>query len=226
MAEFKYYKRGAGELDTSNFPDILAAGEVTIKTLDEKTFMSLLALNEYAREADEGQMIRVKILGYVAHLRADKDEYQPARLYELLDHMALHCDSIQHESTEQIRSAMITKQDILRDLPKASSWFAMFVGADGSVPKFFPECDLCALKMRESGKVTDMSFPTLPHTETKQIIIVDDLLGGGATIQKLVDIIRRDGFAGPIHMWVAYNEGFHKQEFLDQFESYHIGELV
>lgn len=223
---FEYYKRGKGELNTSNFPNIVASGHLLVETLDEKTFMSLMALNEYMKLRKPGAVIKVEVFGYVAHLRGDKDEYPPARLYELLDHMSIECQSIQHESTPVIKSATITKADVMRDLPEATAWFTQLIGADGSVPKFFPEVDGCAQKVRANGKVTEMDFPTPLPCSVKQIVIVDDLLGGGATIQMLVDIIRGSGFTGKIHMWVAYNEGFHKQEFLDQFDSYHIGVQV
>ena len=47
MESFKYYKRGQGELDTSNFNTLLEQGSLTVETLDSKTFVSLLAFNSY-----------------------------------------------------------------------------------------------------------------------------------------------------------------------------------
>ena len=226
MEQFKYYKRGKGELDTSNFKTIALTLRLKVSTLDEKTFTSLLALNHYMQITENSGTIRVVVEGYVAHLRADKDEYSPANLYLMLDRMEIDCLSVQHESTAKIKSATVDKLRVLEDLDRLSPWFTLFIGADGSVPKFFPDVDICARKVRENGKVTDMAFSMPETSQAKQIIIVDDLLGGGATIQMLVDIIKASGFAGPIHMWVAYNEGFHTQEFLDQFASYNIGETV
>lgn len=226
MPSFKYYKRGAGELDTSNFPDIVDSGFVSVEKIDEKTFMSLLALNEYARAQGDNLTIRAKVSGYVAHMRSDKDEFSPANLYNMLDHLDIRCDNVQHESNDVIKSAQISKSDILYDLTEASPWFTLFVGADGSVPKFFPGVDCCAQKVRTNGKVQSMEFDTSKLTHAKQVIIVDDILGGGATIQMLVDIIRNHGFSGKIHMWVAYNEGFHSAEFLNQFDSHFVGSEV
>ena len=47
MESFQYYKRGEGELNTSNFPAIVKQGRIVIDNLDCKTFFALSCLNQY-----------------------------------------------------------------------------------------------------------------------------------------------------------------------------------
>lgn len=225
MERFKYYKRGEGELDTSNFPQIAEHKTIFVNRLDSKTFVSLLALNEYLRSS--GTMIGVIVLGYVDHLRGDKDVYPPANLYGLLDNMVISCQQIQHESTDKIESAQITSAEIAGDLKIMNhKWFTTFIGADSSVSKFFPGVDLQAEKVRENGKVLANVLKGKIPEAAKRIIIVDDLLGGGATVRMLVDHIREKGFEGEILLWVQYNEGIHSDDFLGLFDNYYIGDTI
>ena len=220
MENFKYYRRGTGELDTSNFPDLIQQGYVHVETLNEKTFMSLMALNDC--DIPKGFMVIVE--GYVAHLRADKDFYSPANLYRKLDRMEILCSSIQHEDTPEIKGAQITTSNICTDLG-ISQWFTTFYGADKSVPKFAPFIVNSADKLRAFGKVVSLDFNAKPPTKGR-VVIVDDLLGGGATIQMLLDKLRNDGYTGEVFLWVAYNEGIHTTSFLDQFNGCFIGDRV
>ena len=226
MEIFKYYKRGVGELDTSNFDEIINSGEMEVDRIDDKTFFSLLTLNTYLETEWFGNDVTVTVRGYVANLRGDKDLFPPAVIYQLLTRLKIVCKSIQHESTDKIRTTTITKNTILTDLPKASQWFTAFVGADGSVPKFYPTIDSFATKVREGGKVVSLDYKMPSAHDIRSVVIVDDILGGGATIQMLLDTIKSQGFTGTFHLWVAYNEGIHKPEFLEQFESHFIGNLI
>lgn len=222
--EFKYYKRGAGELDTSNFPDIVAAGEVTVGNLDEKTFVSLLALNQFLLPMMK--TVAVKVKGYVAHMRSDKDIYPMSKLYDYLPFLDIEVESIQHESTKKIKSATIDVTKILTDLG-LSYWYTQFIGADSSVHKFFPNVNSEAQKVRENGKVVSMDFDLgSPRPKYHRIVIVDDILGGGATVQMLVDTIRDQGFEGEIYLWIQYDEGIAKPEFYEQFEGVYVGQYI
>lgn len=225
MARFKYYKRGAGELDTSNFPQILEDGFVDCAKLDEKTFMSALALNKYLEKTRQVKPIKLYVIGYVAHLRGDKDLFAVSDLYDLLNRIEIVCSSIQHESTEKVRSATITIKEI-EDIMGLDHGACFFIGADSSVPRFCPEITLCASKVRTSGKVTSLKIDTDFVPDNEELIIVDDILGGGATIQMLVDKLRICGLSNPISMFVAYNEGFHSKGFEGQFSSFHAGDLI
>ncbi|MBL1322202.1 MAG: hypothetical protein COA63_014255 [Methylophaga sp.] len=224
MAKFEYYKRGAGELNTSNFPTILREKTIYIKTLDEKTFMSLLALQTWV--GNKTNLITVRIAGYVAHLRGDKDLFPMSRMYDLLTLFKFECRSIQHESTDKIKSIQITQDNIEAGFDKPFYQEPIFIGADGSVIKFFPHANHSAEKVRRSGKVTGMKFDTNNLDSTNPIIIVDDILGGGATIQMLINILRKAKFTNDLFLWVEYNEGIHTKEFLKQFADYHIGEII
>jgi len=226
MQEFKYYKRGKGELDTSNFPDIRRKGKVMVSNLDEKTYMSLSALQNYLETTNDIICVTVVVMGYVAHMRSDKDVFATSRLYDKLTRLQFHCRSIQHESTESIKSAVISTASLIKDLPECSMWYTTFIGADGSVPKFCPEIKHTALKVREDGKVTDLEFDTSVVPEECDVVIVDDILGAGATVQKLVNTLKKNNFKDEIHLWVRYNEGIHTQEFLDQFKSYYLGDEI
>lgn len=223
---FKYYKRGEGELDTSNFHEILAAGELTIECLDEKTFMSLLALDQfYSRYGDLDSCLIVRVNGYVAHLRADKDVFNSAGLYHLLQNLKIECAKIQHESNGKVKSATIDAHKCYLDLDLACKVYQC-VGADKSVQKFISGFIQCADKQRTDGKVVGLTFDAATLSESCDIIIVDDILGGGATVQMLVDLIREAGLKNNIHLWVQYNEGIHTYEFLNQFDSYYTGDQV
>jgi len=100
------------------------------------------------------------------------------------------------------------------------------VGADSSVPKFFPSIDTYANKVRENGKVVSLDFDMPKKHQIKRVVIVDDLLGGGATVKMLVDKIKESGYKGEVYLWVQYNEGIHKGEFLNQFNGYYIGQDI
>lgn len=227
MESFKYYLRGKGELDTSNFPQLVFQNYVVIDKLDEKTFVSLLSLNTYIKQCDPSpeEKFIVHIMGYVNHLRGDKDVFSVSSLYGLLDCMSIYTELIQHESTPDVPTPIINGDIVLQDLRNSSPWYTTFVGADASVPKFFPSCAFFAEKIREKGKVKSVSF-TLPDTKAKRIVIVDDILGGGATVQMLVDSIRKQGFTGEIALWVQYNEGIHTKDFLSLFNDYYIGDNI
>lgn len=232
METFKYYKRGLGELDTSNFPEIVKQGEITVDNLDEKAFMSLLALDNYLFSVNEEfwsfKLFPVYVTGYVHHMRGDKDVFPVSQLYEILDSLEIICNNIQHESTGKIQSAHINSEIVCQNIPELRKFqnFVQFIGADSSVPKFFPGVGTCASKVREKGKVTSLEFTLLKKEWTGAVVIVDDILGGGATIQMLVDEIKKQGYNGPIYMWVAYNEGIHKSEFLEQFAGYYLGKDI
>jgi len=231
MERFKYYKRGQGELDTSNFPALLSG--VTVDKLDEKTFMSLLALQSYHKSIFNQHTninpfnIKVEVLGYVAHLRADKDLFNSAQLYEeYLPIMDFDIKNIQHESTSKIKSSKTSCFEIHIDLKPAGS--TLYIGADKSVSKF---CDVkvCADKIRTYGKVTALylDLTGIDLTEYKSIVIVDDILGGGATIQMVIDALPLPlKVTKNLYLWTAYNEGIHRREFLDQFRGYNIGDLI
>ncbi len=61
---------------------------------------------------------------------------------------------------------------------------------------------------------------------SENIIIIDDILGGGATIQAVHDIIKNNHPEKNIYLWVAYNEGIHSGRFLEQFTGYFIGDEI
>lgn len=229
MSTFRYYKRGQGELDTSNFPALLEEGRVKVSTLDEKTFVSLLALNEYAEDRKfilGGKPIEVVVEGYVQHLRGDKDVFPVASLYELLDHCVITTPSVQHESTRAITPGIVTLAQIAQDL-KIGGWFTTPIGADASVPRICPEVQFFADKVRKDGKVEGLklNFKRLPIA-TRQVIIVDDILGGGATASLTLEALRETGYTGAVYLWVAYNEGIHTGSFLSQFDSYFLGSKI
>lgn len=228
MEYFKYYKRGAGELDTSNFKEIANQGFVYVDKLDEKTFMSLLAMDRYItlNKAElKSYPFVTKVKGYVAHLRGDKDVFKVADLYGLLSYVFINCNNIQHESTEFVKSNIMNETQVLKDL-EICPWFTHMIGADSSVPKFFPTIQSYATKVRKEGKVVSLDYTIDFPDAIKRVVIVDDLVGGGATVQMLVDSLKNQGYKGEIYLWVAYNEGFHSQEFVDQFNGVYLGEEV
>lgn len=225
MGEFKYYKRGKGELDTSNFPSIAADGDVIIDNLDEKTFMSLLALNEYLKL--NNLKVELFINGYVHHMRSDKDVYPVYNLYKMLDNISFNrCNKVQHTDSDCIQTDIISKELVESCLPNLKGSI-LFVGADSSVPKFFPDVDIVANKNRSNGKVVSISFDTDNIDNYDHIVIVDDILGGGATVDMLVDIIEDSNKSFlTLNLWVEYNEGIHKKELLDRFDFYDLGQEI
>lgn len=226
MEQLKYYKRGKGELDTSNFPAILKQGQLTVDVLDEKTFFSLLCFNEYlVRGCGWCGLFPVMVKGYVHHMRADKDLFDPADLYGMLSSIELHCEKIQHESNGLVQSAQITCADVLKDLD-ICPWFTRVIGADASVPKFMPDVQQCAQKVREGGKVVSVDISPTPTPFIKRIVIVDDILGGGTTVKMLVEKLREQGFKGDIFLWVQYNEGIHPEGFTGMFSGVYLGESI
>ena len=233
METFKYYRRGKGELDTSNFGAILAQGYVEVDRLDSKTVVTLLNFSIYLTMRGQsyeqtGVVFPLTIKGYVDHMRADKDLHDPAELYLGMSlWYDVCCEQVQHDSRNGIVSAKIDKEDVLKDLSVIQhTWFTQFVGADSSVPKFFPSVDKYATKVRENGKVVSLDYHMSKDNEVHRLVIVDDIVGGGATVQMLVDKIKESGYKGEIFLWVQYNEGIHKESFLEQFEGYYIGQDI
>lgn len=228
MQTLKYYKRGQGELDTSNFPDIVNQGKLIIQNLDEKTFVSLLVLNEYM-ETQAHQMITIVVEGYVAHLRGDKDLYPPSILYGMLNNFVIVCNQIQHEvdGGYKLKISSIGLKEIQKSLTDLGWGTRKYIGADSSVPKFCPEITSCATKVREGGKVIKLDYEYLSvYDKYDNLIIVDDILGGGATVQMLVDKLKSHNKNANIHLWTQYNEGIHSELFLNQFKSYYIGDKI
>lgn len=228
MQTFKYYKRGKGELDTSNFLEIAASGCVFVKTLDEKTFVSLLALNTFIGETSvtPGGKVAVIVDGYVAHLRGDKDVFPVAGLYSLLTHLELVPTSIQHERTDKVSQVFTCRSAILKDLP-AMNGSVGFVGADKSVAKFMAQSTRCANKVREGGKVTSLTLDASGLLDYDNLVIVDDILGGGATIYDVVKKLYEANYNGKLHLWVRYNEGIHNEnELRGNFDSHYIGDEI
>jgi hypothetical protein len=229
MKTFNYYKRGKGELNTENFLDLAFQREIHVRQLDSKTFVSLMALQLYKSQSSRcaARKQTVYVEGYVDHMRGDKDKFPVSTIYSYLHSFDIVCLSIQHESTGYIKSDTLTKKEILGDLPTVNTDSVLFIGADSSVPKFFPQVDGFATKVRKDGKVTSLSFDTDLDLDVYDIVIVDDLIGGGATVQMLVDILEDNGFGGDISLWVRYNEGIHKPEFLrSNFNDWYIGDEV
>lgn len=223
MYKFEYYLRGKGELNTSNFGEIVRQGEIRVEQLDEKTFMSLLALNSFISQRCRAEdRVTVKVYGYVSHLRGDKDVFPVGQLYEMLDMLDIICIQVQHESTSKIKSGVIGQEAILYDLGIITPWYTGFLGADESVVKFFPKVNYCAKKVRENGKVVCTEF-SYNVNHLKRIVIVDDILGGGATVVGLVKQLRENGFKGDLYLWTAYNEGIHGQDTLRLFRESYIG---
>ncbi|QGH74675.1 hypothetical protein KNU84_gp029 [Bacteriophage DSS3_VP1] len=229
METFKYYLRGKGELNTSNFADIVEQGVIEVEQLDEKTFVSLLALNHFIEkefvQTGEPYSMKVMVKGYVSHLRGDKDLQPVQELYEYLDNIEIECLEIQHERYPGFVHTEAGFSDICGDLMiKDTPWFTVTIGCDKSVEKFFPGVMLQADKVRENGKVVSMELGFDPSSwEAHRIILVDDLIGGGATIRMLMDLIKGSGYDGEVYLWTAYNEGIHSQELLDRFDAYYIG---
>lgn len=232
MENFNYYLRGKGELNTSNFLSIVEQGVIEVERLDEKTFMSLLALNHYIEEEfvkrGEPFFMKVIVKGYVAHLRGDKDLQPVQVLYSYLKNLNIECLEIQHEQYPRFIHTKLGFTDICNDLQiKVTPWYTLTIGCDGSVSKFFPGVGIQASKVRENGKVVDMDLKFKPkHSDISRIILVDDLIGGGATVQMLVDIIQDKGYEGELYLWTAYNEGIHDTTLLDQFTAHYIGENI
>jgi len=225
---FKYYKRGQGELDTSNFPSILEQGVLHVDTIDSKTFVSLLAFNSWlGLQRNFINKFPVNVSGYVEHLRGDKDLYPVANIYQLLHLLDITCFQIQHESTDKIKSALISAFTIENSLGITSGNSIQYIGCDASVEKFTLGTLPCAKKVRVNGKVlrVDLSMNSLAP-DTTAIVLIDDILGGGATVQMLYDIIRKTHPDLDIYLWVQYNEGIHTDEFLSQFKGYYIGDLI
>lgn len=225
---FKYYKRGQGELDTSNFPSILEQGVLHVDTIDSKTFVSLLAFNSWlGLQRNFINKFPVNVSGYVEHLRGDKDLYPVANIYQLLHLLDITCLQIQHESTPKIKSSIITPFMIETQLGLDESKYLQGIGCDASVSKFMVGPLPCAKKVRVNGKVlrVDLSMNSL-DPEAAAIVLIDDILGGGATVQMLYDIIRKSHPDLDIYLWVQYNEGIHTDEFLSQFKGYYIGDLI
>lgn len=231
---FKFYKRGKGELNTSNFPLILKQGSVDIPVLDAKYYQALALFDEYRYdqylESDEDEYTKFKVLieGYVHHMRADKDLVDPSKMYAELNYDYI-CEKVQHDSRNGINTAYRFKEEILKDLfaeDHSGSWYTWFIGADSSVKNFFSEVDISAKKVRRDGKVVALSIGMGDTTNIKRIIIVDDILGGGATVKMLVDNIRDKGYTGPMYLWTEYNEGIHSDELLSEFEHVYIGDTV
>ena len=227
--KFKYYRRGTGELDTSNFPEIAEAGRVEVHHLDSRTLVSLTILNHYLcfnYEPLEYQLedFTVVVTGYVCHMRADKDTLDLSIFYDALN-FTFDVQKVQHDSRNGIVPGKINKGDVCCSV-NTSDWFTRYVGADSSVHKFFPDVDVEAQKIREDGKVVSLDLNIGDISTLKQVVIVDDILGGGATVQMCVDKIRESGYKGDIVLWCEWNEGIHKPEFLSQFKGYYIGESI
>lgn len=228
--KFKYYRRGTGELDTSNFPEIAKAGCVEVHHLDSRTLMALDALNSYSWDNPSADEINVLVTGYVCHMRGDKDVWDPSEAYASLeaDGFTFDVRKVQHDSRNGIVTGTVTKSKICNSIETmvATPWFTSFVGADSSVHKFFSHVDVEAKKIRENGKVVSLDLYMGDTSALKQLVIVDDILGGGATIQMCVDKIRESGYKGAIFLWVEWNEGIHSEEFLKQFAGAYIGENI
>ena len=230
MEVFKYYKRGKGELDTSNFEEILKQGHITVDKLDSKTFISLLCLNQfytdYFGKYNPINKIQVTVGGYIDHLRSDKDVFPVLNIYNILDNMDIVSTAVQHTFNSKVRQYQpLTKGKILDYLYWNKKYKPLFIGADNSVKDFFPGVDLQASKVRENGKVTSITLGDF-DLNTNDIVIVDDILGGGATIAMLFNLMRDKGYTGNIHLWVEYNEGIHSDTFLDCFDKLYIGKLI
>lgn len=228
MEEFKYYKRGQGELDTSNFPEICRQGMIVVDKLDSKTFVSLLALHHYIGEKPTRcpNRLLVTVRGYVDHLRGDKDEFFVAKLYDLLYNLQFSCHSVQHTSTGTIKTSKLSTYQVVSELRIPPTVTTQLLGCDGSVNDFMYFKIPSATKVRENGKVTKLSFAGSFLDTVDHYVLVDDILGGGATVQMFYDFLRAKVPDKPISLWVRYNEGIHPPEFLDQFESYYLGDLI
>lgn len=226
METFKYYKRGEGELDTSNFSALCLQSHITVESLDSKTFVSLLSLQMYMQQVcGFHSKIKVVVEGYVEHMRGDKDLFPTSSVYATLNRYEFICLAVQHESTAYVKSALLSKKELSKDVPSFGK--VMYIGADSSVPKFFPSVDAYATKVRTDGKVTSLDFDTnLIPKGTQSIVIVDDLLGGGATVDMLRELIWSSKFKGYINLWTRYNEGIHAHEFLTKFDNSYIGDEV
>jgi hypothetical protein len=236
--KFKYYRRGTGELDTSNFPEIAKAGCVEVHHLDSRTLISLETLKYYLWYNYSGRPMKVVVDGYVCHMRADKDAFDPSEAYSHLGRFGFTFDvrKVQHDSRNGIQSGKVDWFNIRKDLIKKGSMLEytknkrygghFYIGADSSVHKFFPEVDVEARKVRENGKVVSLELDLPDVQDTQAMIIVDDILGGGATIQMCVDTIRESGYTGDIFLWTEWNEGIHSEDFLKQFAGYYIGENI
>jgi len=226
METFKYYKRGEGELDTSNFPTLCLQTIITVEALDSKTFVSLFALQMYCEQIHIGPLkIKVIVEGYVDHMRGDKDLFIPSSIYSKLYRYEFTCLAVQHESTAYIQSAFLSKKELSNDINPLGK--VMYIGADSSVPKFFPSVDAYATKVRTDGKVTSLDFDTsLIPWDVDSVVIVDDLLGGGATVDMLLKLIQDSGWKGYTNLWTRYNEGIHTSVFLSEFDNTYIGDKV
>tara|TARA_R110000744_G_scaffold3989_6_gene14710 strand:+ start:1364 stop:2041 length:678 start_codon:yes stop_codon:yes gene_type:complete len=225
MESFKYYKRGQGELDTSNFNTLLEQGSLTVETLDSKTFVSLLAFNSYI-DSKTFTSFNVLVKGYVEHMRGDKDLFSVSSLYLThLPYLNITCAAPQHESTAKIVSAKVEPQEIVSDL-EITPWYTQYVGADSSVCKFFPRVDVQAQKVRLDGKVLSNQLEKPIPQRVNRVVIVDDILGGGATVRMLVESLRKDGFTGEIYLWVRYNEAIHTEDFIDLFKGVYLGDTL
>ena len=227
METFNYYKRGKGELNTSNFVTLASQSSIVVYKMDSKTFVSLLALQMFKQQSRIKHCLQpVFVESYVEHMRGDKDVFPASTVYSTLNTFSFTCLAVQHESTGFIKSGFLSKKEVFSDID-VCPLSTTFIGADSSVPRFFPGVDAFAVKEREGGKVLQLQFDTdLIDLNVADIVIVDDLLGGGATVQMLVGILRKEGYKGGISLWVRYNEGIHKDSFLNQFSKAYLGDEV
>lgn len=227
MQQFKYYKRGEGELDSSNFQNIYDDGSIILDDLTYRDFMSLCILDEWLNRKERKKFIEVIIKGYVPNLRGDKDLGLPNKIYDKFQWLDFTCMSVQHENTNAIKTALIKIQTITKDFPELGWDTRMFVGADSSVPKFCPEITNYAEKVRFNAKVTHVSTYQIDDLSTiANVIIVDDILGGGATVQMLIDNLNERGYKGNYFLWTQYNEAIHSFTFLNQFKSTSLGAII
>lgn len=233
MEKFKYYRRGTGELDTSNFPDILESGRILIDNLDARAFVSLLAFKNYAQNTlnRKHQYFTLYVRGYVEHLRGDKDEFQVSNLYRdyLRPMFKIVVQQPQHEDTSAIQGGLVFRDTIRKDLRISPRNEIVLIGADSSVERFCPEVDYSFSKVRKNGKVVKVTPPAgFPEVfpESSTLVIVDDILGGGATIQQVVDTKSVLEHHGDIGLWVAANEGIHSSKLILHFDKTYIGKTV
>ena len=65
------------------------------------------------------------------------------------------------------------------------------------------------------------------NCRNNKIVIVDDILGGGATVQMLVDLLSVGPYASlPLCLYTEYDEGIAPHDFYKQFDRYHTGESI
>lgn len=206
MKTLKIKKYYSGEIKTDNMKDFLnKETHLKIENFNNETLLYLLALDEFL-VSRHNLGIKSSVIahcGYIPYLRDDKDITQISNFISRMQLINFITPLPPHRQISNVTYDSIIFDNILK---KHYEQGYTLIGGDKSASKYTNLPHIKTDKIRKNGKVKSVKIKDFVPNPTNKYLIFDDILGGGATVQMIINQLPTNS---EIVILVGYSENLY-----------------